>query len=71
VAKVKRLGKLQTIGDCITVLGKIARAAWSEELPASDAHKIASIVTMVRQAIEGDLLRRIQDRLDKLEGNNG
>jgi hypothetical protein len=71
VAKTKRLGRLETVGDCISVLAKIARAAWAGSVPSHEAHRIASIVVMVRQSIEGAALEKLTERIDALEGHGG
>jgi hypothetical protein len=68
MAKVKRLGSLDSIGGCINALGKIARSMWCGDVDSSDGHRVASVVRMIREAIEADTLQKIQERLDRLEG---
>jgi hypothetical protein len=70
MAKVKRLGPLNSIADCINALGKIARTMWAGQIPTADGHRTASVVTMVRQAIEGNKLEELEKRLQQLEDGN-
>jgi hypothetical protein len=70
-AKTRRLGSLDTVGDVITALGKVARCMWNGELASADGHRLAGVLTMIRQSIESAQIEQLSARLDKLEGNDG
>lgn len=48
----KRVGSLKTVGQIISESARLYREARRGEIPASDASKLASILTGMRQAVE-------------------
>ena len=48
-----RVGALETASDVKVEAGRLYRAARRGELPASDASKLASVLTLVLKVIQG------------------
>ena len=54
----------KNVGEVIAELGTVYRDARSKKLDTLDASRLASILTLLRQAIEG---RDLEDRLAEVE----
>jgi hypothetical protein len=70
MAKVKRLGVLDSIPGIINAMGKVCRAMWAEQIGSADGHRLVSSLSMIRAALESAKLEELAERLNKLEGRN-
>jgi hypothetical protein len=61
--------KLTTLGGIVAELGRVYREARQGELPLADATRLASILSLMRSAIEGSDLERRVGVLEKASDN--
>ena len=59
-----RVGPLNTVGRVCKELGRLYRASRKGELPIGDAYRLAHILNVLRQCLEGGA---IEQRLTELE----
>lgn len=66
--RAPRVGRLDRVGDIISEMGRVYRAARRGEIKPSDATKLTYCLTAIRQSIESsDLEYRIAELEDILE----
>jgi hypothetical protein len=63
-----KIGPLTTVGEVAAELGRLYRQAKRGELPITDASRLATILSVMRQCLESSELER---RLETLEGKAG
>jgi hypothetical protein len=67
-AKTRRLGALDSVSAVNSAMAKVARCMWAGEVTSSDGHKLASVLTMLREGLQAVKVEELAERLAKLEG---
>jgi hypothetical protein len=62
-----RLGPLGTLNQVVKALAKVIRAMASGEIDSAKGARLANALGILRAAIEGQKLDRIEERLNALE----